>query len=174
MSAFPLPPQGTSIASRVAAFLPVMEKANKDLEEKIARDGAESVRIDTNLAPGAAEGGECEPQEAASTEQSSKAKGIKPTKIAPLIVEVGTVEDRKHDDEEEEIEEEGEDVEDDGGEGDGAQERLVQLEFALGDFDETPIAQAEDAVALAAENDTGKEEEGEREIVFKEAEKDDD
>ncbi len=173
MSAFPLPPPATSIASRVAAFLPVIEKANKDLEEKIARDGAESVRIDTNLASGAAEGGEGEAEDAASKEQTSKAKGMKPKKNAPLIVEVGTEKDRKHGEEEEEKGEE-EDVEEDGGEGDGAQERQVQLEFALGDFDETPIAQAEDAVALAAENDTGEKEDGEREIVFKEAEEGDD
>ena len=55
-------------------------------------------------------------------------------KQKPLIVEIGS----KQESEQEESEEDSE-VDADGVEG----ERLVKMEFALGDFDETPIAQAE-------------------------------
>ena len=112
----------------------------------------------------------------AHEEQASKVKGKKLEKKRPLIVEVDTKEDaiEEYDDREDEDDgqyEEGEQEED--GEAGDSQGRQVQLEFALGDFDETPIAKAEDAATLAANGDVGKEEveaKGELEILYKEAE----
>jgi hypothetical protein len=178
MSAFPMPPPGSSIAARVQAFLPVIEKANKDLEEKIAQDGAESVQIDSRLVPGAPEGDLGDAKDTSITGQASKAKGDRPKKKFPLIAEVGSEENlmkkhggKKEENDGEDKEDEEEEQEDGGVEGDG-QERQVQLEFALGDFDDTPLAKAEDEATLAVDDEGEEEEEGGggREIVYKETE----
>ena len=40
---------GDDLLSRVKAFLPMIEKANLELNEKIAKEGSESVLIDKGL-----------------------------------------------------------------------------------------------------------------------------
>lgn len=41
----------TSVLDRVKMFLPEIRKANEELTEKIQKEGAESVMIDSKLAP---------------------------------------------------------------------------------------------------------------------------
>lgn len=129
---FPAPPKGlaggSELLSRVQAFLPQMEKANKELEEKIEKEGADSVRIDKTL----------DPSDPAVPQKKSKKS---------LIREVGATDEVSEDDEEGDEEEVGT--------REGGADRHVQLEFALGDFDDTPIAQAERAAAELKEKQTG-------------------
>ena len=98
-----LPPANMpqSVLDRVKAFLPLMEQANKELEQTISVEGAETVQIDAHL----------------------------------------------HEDKaEEEAEEEGEDdvEEKEENEKQGEEKRTVQLQFALGDFDGSALAVAEE------------------------------
>ena len=135
----------SEILGKVQAFLPMIEKANRELAQKIAKDGPDSVRIDKTLNQRAADTSLSENADSSSGSSSSsrgrsrisddrdESLGTK-KKQKPLIVEIGS----KQESEQEESEEDSE-VDADGVEG----ERLVQMEFALGDFDETPIAQAE-------------------------------
>ena len=46
---FPMPPPNSALLDRVKMFLPQMQKANEELEARIAREGVDSVRIDGNL-----------------------------------------------------------------------------------------------------------------------------
>jgi len=99
----PLPPANMpqSVLDRVKAFLPLMEQANKELEQTISVEGAETVQIDAHL----------------------------------------------HEDKAEEVaEEEGEDDEEEKEENEkqGDEKRTVQLQFALGDFDGSALAVAEE------------------------------
>jgi len=90
-----------SVLDRVKAFLPLMEQANKELEQTISVEGAETVQIDAHL----------------------------------------------HEDKAEEVaEEEGEDdvEEKEENEKQGEEKRTVQLQFALGDFDGSALAVAEE------------------------------
>jgi hypothetical protein len=96
------------VLDRVKAFLPLMEQANKELEQTIRVEGAETVQIDAQLHEDKAE---------AETEAEAEA---------------------------EDEEGEGEDDNDEKGEKQGEEKRTVQLQFALGDFDGTALAQAED------------------------------
>ncbi len=136
----------SEILGKVQAFLPMIEKANRELAQKIVKDGPDSVRIDKTLNQRATDTSLSENADSSSSSSSSSSRGRSrisddrdeslgtKKKQKPLIVEIGS----KQESEQEESEEDSE-VDADGVEG----ERLVQMEFALGDFDETPIAQAE-------------------------------
>ena len=115
---FPLPPAGTgsSVLDRVKMFLPQIEKANKELEEQVKSEGANSVQIDAHLGQtesGAQEGG----AGAAGVEEIGEDTVFKG--LSAAVAEAETTAE--------------------------GTEREVQLEFALGDFDETPIAKMEAA-----------------------------
>ena len=134
-----------SVLDRVKLFLPVIEKANQELEQKIRIEGIESVRIDNHLVSGAADG-------EGGDKQMDQDEGVD--------VEDDDEDDEDDDEEEEDDDEEEEEEEDEvsgmkgahsstkkflgggGGGGGGNSKKIIQLEFALGDFDDTPIAQA--------------------------------
>ena len=101
----PLPPANMpqSVLDRVKAFLPLMEQANKELEQTISVDGAETVQIDAHLH-----------------------------------------EDKAEEEAEEEGEDEEEEEEEEKNEKQGEVKRTVQLQFALGDFDGSALAVAEE------------------------------
>ena len=165
---FPAPPAGlkanSEILSKVQAFLPIIEKANKELEEKIARDGQDSVRIDKTLDTDSSGGTGGGGLSNSSSVEGSKTKGKK-----PLIVEVGAATGdakgtEQEEEEQEEEEEQGEHI-DAGG---GGKERQIQLEFALGDFDDTPIAQAERAAEAEARDQSAPvARKGKSEVIWK-------
>ena len=48
-SSLPLPPSSSLLLNRVKQFLPLMKKANDDLEELIKTEGIDSVRIDSDM-----------------------------------------------------------------------------------------------------------------------------
>ncbi len=106
----------SGLLDRVKAFLPAIKQANLELEEKQAREGAQSVVIDGS------------------------------------IYEIDGRSEEKEDEgsEVEEVEEE---------EGKEKDKREVCLEFALGNFDDTPIALLE--AKLEEEDKKSKEEEDE-------------
>lgn len=93
-------------------FLPVIHKANLELEEEIKKQGAASVQIDRKMISGTESGDNNEGQASMEDEGDEEDSS-------------GTVKD--------------------------SQQRTIQLEFALGDFDETPLAKAEDQMAKMTE-----------------------
>ena len=105
----PLPPANMpqSVLDRVKAFLPLMEQANKELEQTISVEGAETVQIDAHLHEDKAE-------------EEAEEEGE------------GEEEEKEEKEEKEENEKQGE------------VKRTVQLQFALGDFDGSALAVAED------------------------------
>ena len=113
-----------SVLDRVKAFLPRIEAANNELVERINREGAQSVRIDGDI---------CDP--------ALPSDDAKKTKKKALIEEINTdipqdTNDSNNNDDEEVISD-NEDVTADG-------KKIINLEFALGNFDNTIIAQMED------------------------------
>ncbi len=110
-----------SVLDRVKAFLPRIEAANNELAERIEREGAQSVRIDGDIS---------DPAVQADTDNKEKKK--------VLIEEVSSDNplDVNDDNDNEVIS----DSEDNGDEG----KKIINFEFALGNFDNTIIAQMED------------------------------
>ena len=106
-----------SVLDRVKAFLPRIEAANNELAERIEREGAQSVRIDGDIS---------DPAVQVDTDNKEKKK--------VLIEEVSTDNplDMNDDNDNEVIS--------DSEEG----KKIINFEFALGNFDNTIIAQMED------------------------------
>mmetsp|Transcript_11578 Transcript_11578/g.17607 ORF Transcript_11578/g.17607 Transcript_11578/m.17607 type:complete len:101 (-) Transcript_11578:86-388(-) len=86
---------GSSVLDRVKQFLPVIEQANRELEENVKKAGPECVVIDSGI--------------------------------------LNTTEVNNEESDEEETE-------------NSEENPVVKVEFALGDFDDTPIAQAEEEI----------------------------
>ena len=118
-------------------FLPVIEKANKELEETIRLHGAEAVRIDTTMVDTAA----IPPAGIEEIDESTASKCV-----------VDGVEERMVEEDESSASGESEDEEDAGAPAAASATekkkrkvktlppREIQLEFAIGDFDGTPLA----------------------------------
>ncbi len=109
---------GNSLLDRVKMFLPQIERANKDLEAKIREEGESSVQIDANMGESAKKTSDEGNEEVEKEEEHTNS-----VFLAPSSQTVESAADS----------------------GSTAQNREVQLEFALGDFDETPIAKMEAA-----------------------------
>lgn len=106
---------------RVKAFLPRIEAANNELAERIEREGVQSVRIDGDI---------CDP--------AVQVDSVKKGKKKVLIQEV--TDDISLDGNDDNVEEVISDSEDNGEE----EKKIINFEFALGNFDNTIIAQMED------------------------------
>lgn len=113
-----------SVLDRVKRFLPLIEKSNRELAAKIISDGQDSIQIDKGIAEaptGLRDGGD----EAGEDDE---------TCAHDVVVK-----------ESEEVEEVSR------GDARNASilqsQPLIQLEFALGDFDETPLANLEEESA---------------------------
>jgi len=150
----------SSVLDRVRKFLPLIEQANIDLEAKIRAEGVAGVQIDASIGESVA---------AAATEAGGGGGGVK-----QMVV----VDDEEEDEEEEDNDDEDDEDEDEanekahsssssGGGGGGSagggilganEQRLVQLEFALGDFEGTALALAEEAMKIKSNFDEEKEE----------------
>ena len=147
----------SGILEKVQAFLPMIEKANLELADKIAKEGSDSVRIDKSLDSGA----ESTTSNNGGTNCGGNGKSIHSNKSGnsqskkPMIVEINSKEEKEQEQFEqdgledsqtgsrEEIDPEVSDEDCGGLHGDKDTKRMIQMEFALGDFDNTPIAQAE-------------------------------
>jgi len=121
-----------SVLDRVKLFLPAIKQANLELAEKIKAEGVHSVQIDSSLQQSS--------QQQVQREGGGGGGGQEQQKSSSMT--------NGDDNDEEEEEEE----EDDEGESGANDQRKVQLEFALGDFDESTIAKTEEL--LEAENET--------------------
>jgi len=139
--------QQSSVLERVKLFLPTICKANQELEQAIRSQGAGSVQIDRHLCVPGISGGQ----------------GLETT--------------RGYDDSDGDGDDESDDDSDSEQNptlGDSSpsstKQRVIQLEFALGDFDDTPIALAEAAEAAAVqggpEDDNTEHGQGEKEEVM--------
>ena len=121
--------QQSSVLERVKLFLPTICKANQELEQAIRSQGAGSVQIDRHLCvPGISSG-----------------QGLETTR---------GYDDSDGDGDGDDESDEDSDSEQNPTLGDSSpsstKQRVIQLEFALGDFDDTPIALAEAADAAEA------------------------
>ena len=110
-----------------------MKKANEELDAKIAKEGVDSVRIDANLGVGSKEENDSGNED--DSEDDVEEENVTSTNNQSLmdIEKKSTTTKSKSK----------------GGEG---KEQKIQLEFALGDFDNTPIAMAEKLIAAEKEN----------------------
>jgi hypothetical protein len=135
---------GGDLLNRVKAFLPMIEKANLELNEKIAKEGSESVLIDKGLVD------EPEPkvkevEKERGTMKNQKSNEISNKQMSAEKQAMSTV-----------TQAEGEA----GKEEEGAGDTQVQIEFALGNFEDTPLAIAEELAkkqAGEAGNEEGEE-----------------
>ena len=112
-----------SVLDRVKAFLPQIEAANNELAAKIHREGAQSVCIDGDI---------CNPTIPVDSDK---------TKKKPLIEEVTKDSSRNSNEDSNKGEEELVSDDEDTGRD---EKKIINLEFALGDFDSTILAQMED------------------------------
>lgn len=121
------------LLQRIRAFLPQIEQANEELEKKMKEHGASSVVIDNDML------GTVLPQATSSisiSKSSSSNSGV--------IID--TTDDGDDDRIVEQDEEEQTTKQTDS--------RVIELEFALGDFDDTPIALAEEKLREITDDGT--------------------
>ena len=141
MSGFPMPPPGlkSSVLDRVKLFLPQIQKANAELELKIAREGTSSVQIDSGLGVDVGANAEDiehsdeidqENDESDGEPEELSANGHTQSSQNSQALLGGDFSGRAA--------------------GRSGAPAGVVLEFALGDFDGTPIALAEAAAAASA------------------------
>lgn len=122
--------QPSSVLDRVKMFLPVIAKANEELQATIQAQGLESVRIDSQIVAS-------EDQDEDDDEKEDQLAANKEGTNDSSLLGIESKSSSKKS-----LEEENEEP------------RVVQLEFALGDFDGTPIAIAEAAAAAAEKEET--------------------
>eukprot|EP00953_Heterococcus_sp_UTEX-ZZ885_P017223 9643-Heterococcus_DN1.PRE.2 len=116
-------PPGSSLRVRLAAFLPQMAKANEDLDELVQQGKVES--IDAHLVPDfGTEAGNADDDDDAAASDSSDSEAAAAAAAEPAAEgKVGSNE-----------------------------KRVVQLSFAIGDFDDTPMAKLEDQQEAAGDS----------------------